>query len=188
MKQMPKCLSDNIRNYNSGFFIRDYESVPCLSETHFVSVSESVGASTTVSLPHTKAAQKAAWHLTKRSRKFYETVPLFTKTVPLTTKNEVTVRLPEGDIPAKGLPSGHGLQASKWYCFFRTQARLFFVSFRRFFVEVGWQRAAAGCIEGGMPCSHEQTDSDAAGIDANGIIQRFRNPELDPESINVIQH
>ena len=85
-----------IRDYENAAF-RDYESVPCLFETNFVSVSESVGASTTASLPHTKAAQKAAWHLTKGHEKIRNSPLINEKPVPLYTEKGVTVRLPEGE-------------------------------------------------------------------------------------------
>ena len=98
------------------------------------------------------------------------------KAYPLINKKK---RLPldslEG-IPAKA-PKRIWTSSVQKVLFFFPIKRECFVNFRKIFVEVGWQRAAAGCVEGGLPCSHEQTDSDTTGIDAKGIIQRFRNPE-----------
>ena len=58
-------IRDSCSGFLFGVLIRDYENVPCLYETYFVSVSESLQVNLPASLPHTKAALQAAWHFTK---------------------------------------------------------------------------------------------------------------------------
>ena len=148
---------DSFRDYYSELRKRAMSLRDLLCERERVSASKLASLS-----PTHKGCPKAAWHSTKDYEKY-------TKQSPYYQKKDNTVRLPEAshDHDCKR-PKGNVFSVFK-----REGFSLFSSDFR----SVGWQHAAAGCVEGGMPCSHEQTDSDATGIDAKGIIQRFRNPE-----------